>query len=190
MTFQRKKGILIACLFFLVFASCIKTQYKSLKDKQIESGRVENDIFFGIQFGLSSKDFYKYCWDLNKKGLLRESSDNAKVEKKLAGDLDSVYIRFYPEFKQDKLYNMKCEFMFSSWAPWNSRLNSDSLLVEVKNYFNSWYGENEYLELSLDDNKEMKFWVSIEGNRRLLIFKGDDSSVKAIITDLTALDNE
>ena len=42
-------------------------EYDSLVKKELSSNKKVNDIFWGINLGMTNKDFYVHCWNLNKK---------------------------------------------------------------------------------------------------------------------------
>ena len=65
------------CLYFalmLLIAACDtgkKKTYSELVKQGLGKGVREDSLFLGIYLGMSSKDFYGHCWELNKKGVIR-----------------------------------------------------------------------------------------------------------------------
>jgi hypothetical protein len=175
-------------LLLLLFASCRQSgmdHYESLVKKELKSNKKVNDIFFGISFGMTSKDFFMHCWDLNKKGIFTDGSNNTAVLYKLNhNELNHPgELNFYPEFHEGKIYRMGARFQYPGWAPWNKNLYSDSLLTDVVNLYKKWYPSgNPFIKIS--DEKKGTIYVKVDGNRRIIIGRYDDQQVKADYTDL------
>jgi hypothetical protein len=67
------KQILVAGMAILLIglASCGSSdirEYEKLVDKELASNKRYDSIFLGIYLGMTNKDFYQHCWDLNKQG--------------------------------------------------------------------------------------------------------------------------
>jgi hypothetical protein len=159
-------------------------RYTKLVRKERESSKVVNEIYFGISLGMSSKDFYAHCWEMNKKGLFKDGPGNTcviyqleKQELKYPG-----FMTFYPEFKEGTIYSLWTKFEYSGWMPENKRLSSDSLLPEVIKLYQKWYPDgNPFMKIV---NKEKgDAWVKVDGNRRILLRKYDDMDVKVDYVD-------
>ncbi|MBX2945448.1 MAG: hypothetical protein KF725_06420 [Cyclobacteriaceae bacterium] len=154
------------------------------------SGIRYDSIFLGIKFGMSQKDFYTHCWELNKQGLILQGPSNLSVQYRLDTTLmrSDTYMWFYPDFQDGELNRMPVEFSYLAWAPWNPMLSSDSLLMDVKQLLERWYG-SEFIYLENKD-KTKKLWVMVMGNRRIRLFIKNASTVGADITDLYRVKNE
>jgi hypothetical protein len=133
---------------------------------------------------MSSKEFYAACWEMNKKGLIMQGPGNLSVQ----WQLDSTQMRsltymwFYPEFKNDSIYKMPVEFQYIYWSPVYQPLSVDTLLVDVKNLFERWYG-GSFIYAESDDGSQ-KVWVKVDGNRRIRLYKKNISTVRAEFLDL------
>ncbi len=79
---------------------------------------------------------------------------------------------------------MPVRFVYSGWAPWNKKLTSDSLQVDVLN------GIKSIMEMILWKLKHPErgiAYVKINGNRRISIFKEDELHVWAVFTDMLVI---
>lgn len=159
--------------------------YESLKKKELAKGQRVDSLFLGIRLGMSSKQFYGYCWEMNKKGLFTDGESNTAVLYQLnKHELNySASMNFYPEFHQDKIYKMGVSFQYDAWAPWNSHLSSDSLYADVVKLYKKWYSiGNPFIEIS--DKEKGTIYVKVDGNRRITIGKYNEFYVKVDYTDL------
>ncbi|WP_026953239.1 hypothetical protein [Algoriphagus mannitolivorans] len=169
-------------LAILVLFSC-KTEYEKLEERELSSGKQVNELFLGLELGMTRKDFFQTCWDLNKQGLLTNGPTELSVEyspKMPSGN--TAKMRFYPRFEQDKIYLMPIEFQYEGYAPWNEELNVDNLRDDVIALFEEWYGPG-FLEVSNEDKTKVVF-VKMDGNRRIRIFKKTLAIVRVEISDL------
>lgn len=158
--------------------------------REMASGIRQDSLFFGFYFGMPSKDFYKHCFALNKKGWLRQGATNQTVFAKVT-ELDyPASMDFYPTFLEDKIAGMPVTFAYDSWAPWNKHLSADSLKVNVVGLMEKWYGPgfirvknpNKYAGSRGDA------FVKVDGNRRISIYNLDDTKVQVDFIDLTQKD--
>src|SRR5689334_23552422 len=125
-------------------------RYTKLVRKERDSGKVVNDIYFGISLGMPSKDFYMHCWDMNKKGMFKDGPGNTCVLYNLdKGELKRTgFMTFYPEFKDGTIYSLWTKFEYSGWMPSNKQLSSDSLLPDVIRLYEKWYPDgNPFLKI-------------------------------------------
>jgi hypothetical protein len=159
-------------------------RYTVLLRKERESSKVVNDIYFGISLGMPSKDFYTYCWEMNKKGMFKDGPGNTcvmyqldKKELKYPG-----FMTFYPEFKDGTIYSLWTKFEYSGWMPWNKQLSSDSLLPDVIRLYEKWYPTGNRF-MKIENLEKGDAWVKVDGNRRILIRKYDDMDVKVDYVD-------
>ena len=174
-------GLLLACLI-LAIPSC-KTEYQKLEEKELASGKVENELFLGLELGMTKRDFFESCWELNKQGKLVNGGSELSVVYQL--ELPSgnpAKMQFYPKFHEDKIYLMPMEFSYEGWAPWNEDLSAEHLLEDTIAQLEEWYGEG-FIEVANEDRTQVAF-VKLDGNRRIRVFKKHISSVRAEIVDL------
>ncbi len=177
---------LLPCAFFL--ANCTDSgfrQYETLMKNEIESGKRADSIFFGIFFGMTNKQFFTYCWEMNKKGIFTDGENNMYVLYKLKNNelKHRTSMNFYPDFYQNKIYKMRVNFQYDAWAPWNKQLYADSLLPDVLQLYKAWYRQGNPF-IKIDDKEKGTLYVKVDGNRRITIGRYDDMLVKVDYTDL------
>lgn len=180
------KYIVFIFLFMcVVVMSCRQSSYDRMEERELSRNVRYDSIFLGVHFGMIRKDFYTSCWELNKKGLIMQGPGNLSVQYELdTTQLKSkAFMRFYPNFQDDKLSEMPVEFTYEAWAPWNQHLSADSLLIDVKNLFERWYGGT--FTLFENPEKNLKIWARVDGNRRIRLYVKNISTVKAEFVDLT-----
>lgn len=175
--------LFLLLIMVLVMVGCgKKAQYDRLVERELASGVRNDSLFFGIYFGMTSKEFYTHCWELNKEGLIRQGDHNLSVEHQFKGLDHTAKMNFYPNFYEDRIYEMPVKFQYNAWAPWNKHLWSDSLQMAVLELMEEWYGEG-FMEVKHPEHGSA--FVKVDGNRRITIFKKGESDVYTIFTDLT-----
>ena len=191
---MRSMGVICFSIFLMMLSSCGDADlqaYKKLVKKETESGKRVDSLFFGIHFGMTSKEFYAHCWELNKKGIFTDGLNNMAVLYKLNHNelKHEASMNFYPEFYENKIYKMPVTFQYVSWAPWNKNLFADSLKEEVLQLYKKWYpGGNEFLKM--DDEEKGTIYIKVDGNRRITIGRYNDLQVKVDYTDLSVKEKE
>ena len=157
------------------------SEYKRMEARELASGERHDSLFLGIYLGMSSKDFYAHCWEMNKKQLIKEGMNNSSVQYIPRELKHPGKMYFYPKLWEDKIYEMPIVFSYDAWAPWNKELFADSLQQDVRRMFEAWYGEG-FIEIS--HPKRGVAFVKMDGNRRISIWKEDDQQVRASFTDV------
>lgn len=172
-------------LFSIVFSisGCSpRTNYERRLKQELASGVRCDSLFFGFYLGMPEKDFYLRCWQLNKKGLFRQSSTNTTVEYYTKDELKNPgTMNFYPKFIQGKISEMPVQFHYKGWAPWNKKLSSDKLQDDILNWYKKVYGGG-FIRVKHPEHGIA--YVKVDGNRRITIFKADDLHVWAVFTDM------
>ena len=160
------------------------SEYSRLVKNELAKGKRVDSLFMGIYLGMNSKAFYSHCWDLNKKGLFTNGSNNTSVLYKINKGLKhSVSMNFYPDFYEDKIFVMRTSFEYDGWAPWNKSLYADSLLPDILQLYKKWYPSgNDFIKIK--DQDRGVIYVKVDGNRRIIMGSFDDKLVKVDYTDL------
>lgn len=164
-----------------------KTEYDLVKEKELASGKIEEDLFLDIRFGMGRKEFYGTCWEHNKNGILVNGDHYLQIQylpKVSSGK--SVVMNFYPEFEEDKLFFMPMEFGYTQWFPGNEEFTNEKLIVDVVDLLESWYGDG-FFEVS-DKDKKISAMVKIDGNRLIRVFKKNINTIRVEILDLRVKD--
>lgn len=177
--------LILLTLTILTAISC-QSKYEKMESRELKSGKIANEIFLGLELGMSQKAFYEICWDLNKKGILSNGPSELSVEYtvEMPSEL-TAKMRFYPKFEEKKITQMQVEFSYEGWAIWNENLAVEKLREDVVKLFEKWYGP-EFIEVSNADKSQIVF-VKVDGNRRIRVFKKQISIVRAEIVDLNNL---
>lgn len=181
------KNILAIVVVSIGLWSCSSTpkdEYSRLVKKELAKGIRKDSLFLGINFGMTSKEFFGYCWELNKKGILTDGSNNTMVLYKMDSALKyPASMNFYPDFHENKIFHMRVTFQYNAWAPWNKAQFSDSLLPDVLRLYHQWYpAGNPFIEMK--DSTKGTIYVKVDGNRRIIVGRQDDMIVRADYTDL------
>jgi len=159
-----------------------KARYDRMVQRELSSGIRNDTLFFGIYFGMTTKEFYAHCWKLNKEGLIRQGEHNLSVEHDFDELKHTAKMNFYPNFIEEKIYEMPVQFQYTGWSPWSKHMWSDSLQLDVLNLLQDWYGEG-FMEV--EHSKHGSAFVKVDGNRRITLFKMGLEEVYVIFTDLS-----
>ncbi|RMG73575.1 MAG: hypothetical protein D6722_03550 [Bacteroidetes bacterium] len=169
--------------------ACQGSAYERTLARELASGERYDSLFLGIHFGMSARDFYGHCWKLNQDSLIRQGPNNLSVQYIFEeGFRDRMFMNFYPNFTNDTariIWEMPVLFSYEAWAIWSKEYWSDSLLPEVLDLFDDWYG-GEFIKIEHPDKGVA--YVKVQGNRRVIVRRQDDQYVKAVITDMLAKD--
>jgi hypothetical protein len=171
-------------LIFIGLSSC-QSQYDQTVKKEMASGRSIETLKFNLAFGDTKKEFFAKCWELNKKGLIKQGPKNQYVayELKKKG-APSITHLFYGIFNEEqKMVGLDMEFSYDGWSPWTPLLQSDKLLFVAMDTLKNWYPGNDFFLLK---NKKLKTntYVKIDGNRQIIIHTQGDKDVKVTLEDL------
>ena len=92
-------------------------------------------------------------------------------------------MNFYPDFYNNTIAKMRASFQYDAWAPWNRKLFSDTLLPKVLEMYKKWYDKGNPF-IKIEDKERGIIYVKVDGNRRIIIGKPDDMTVRVDYTDL------
>jgi hypothetical protein len=180
----------IAWLLPFLIAGCLipgctpKARYERMLKHELANGIRHDSLFMGLYLGMPEKDFYTHCWNLNKKGLIRQGEGNVSVEYKMKDELKyPAIMNFYPAFSEGKISEMPVKYKYSGWGPGNKTLSSESLQLDILRYYEKIYGGGF---LAAKNRLYGNAYVKIDGNRRISIYKNDDLYVYAVFTDMLA----
>lgn len=176
--------ILYLIVFLNIAMACQpKTEYERVKEQELASGRIVENLFLDLKFGMARKDFFTTCWEWNKKGVLTNGSHVLQV--KYSPEMPSgkeTEMFFYPEFENDKLYFMPIELRYPGWSPTSPETTNEKLLSDVVGLMENWYGPG-FFEVK-DKSGQIRVWVKIDGNRLIRIFIKNRTSVRVEMLDL------
>ena len=163
---------------------CQTNPYISLERKELLSGVRYDSLFLGVEFGMTSKEFYAHCWDLNRKKLVSQGPSNNSVRYLIPTESvgQNIEMLFYPVFNKDTVYEVNTTFSYTAWAPWNKETSAEYLMDEIKGLLSDWYAA-EFYEIKNPKNKS-KLFATVNGNRRIAITKVSEREVRARFTNI------
>lgn len=170
---------------FVVFAinNCSQEpDFDELVRQGTNSGIENNELFLRYELGMTRDDFFAVSWEMNKEEII---SGLVKIEYEF-DELKSTALKsFYPEFNNDRISKMPVYIHYTSWAPWNRDLSSDSLVVDLKEYY-----ENNHKAHFKDvyvPSIEKNALVSVRGNQAILIYPISDMVARLEFMDLNSI---
>jgi hypothetical protein len=173
--------------FILCLVACKNEPKLSIQDiekREMARGVRYDSLLLGLSLGMPAKEFYLRCWDLNKQGIIREGNTNMTVMYKLTEGLKyQAYLNFYPNFYNDKIYEMPYVISYVGWSPWRTDNQPESLQLDVVKLLEKWYGTGF---IRVYDLKRGLTFVKVDGNRRIKVMQKPEMYVEVIITDLIA----
>jgi hypothetical protein len=175
--------VIAFALVLTVFGACqLQTPYQKMEARELASGIRHDSLFLGFYLSMPRKDFYKYCWDMNKQGILTGSAGAS-----IFYMLDSTKMRgttkmdFYPRFELDSVTVMPIKFSYEAWAPWAKKYSVDSLMPDVINLLERWHGKGF---IKIEVPKKPTIYAKVDGNRRITVAPMDLHFVLVTYTDL------
>ena len=176
-------------MFSLLYWGCMRdsgsAKYDQLVKSELSGGKHVDSIFWGIHFGMTGKEFFAYCWEMNKKGLFTDGESNTAVLYRLDhNELNyPASMNFYPDINNNKITKMGATFKYDGWAPWNKQMFSDKLLTDVLHLYQKWYPAGNPF-FAVNKPGKSTIYVKVDGNRRIILGVQNDMTVKADYTDL------
>ena len=178
--------IILVIYLVLSAASCSdSSKYRSLVERELAKEVRNDSLLQGIKFGMSRREFFSHCWELNKKGLFKAGAGNTTVFFEMERNKKTYYVNFYPKFIEDKIVELPVEYTYPAFAPWNPKYSLDALQKEIRDFYIGEFGDN-YLEIPSKNNENGNAYVWVDGNRRLSVYKNImRNSVTALYFDLS-----
>ena len=179
------RPLLYSAMGIIMYTACDQSAsaYVAMEARELARNERFDSLFFGLYLGMPSKDFYTHCWELNKKGLIKQGASNTSVYYEVPDFKHPAGMDFYPKFHNGKIAEMPIEFNYTAWAPWNKHLFADSLKLEVHSLMEKWFGTG-FIKIENPYKIGGDALVKIDGNRRISIYNTDDSKVFVDIVDL------
>lgn len=185
---MRKKGLIFTLGIVLGLMACQpKSEYQKLKETELATGVVHDTLFAGISFSMTKKDFFDYCWKMNKEGIFMNGTGSQVLYEVTEDFSRPTNLTFYPKYVDGKMLEMPMEFQYQDWALWNEETKNERLIEEVMEVMLDWYGGNDFFEVKNED-ESISVWVKIDGNRQIRVGRKSISSALVTITDLRLLE--
>ncbi|MCY4000140.1 MAG: hypothetical protein OXF06_00805 [Bacteroidetes bacterium] len=171
-------------------AACQQTsEYQQMVERESLRTDTVNTLFLNYELGMSRQAFFDSSWALNRRGLVSHGPNNRNVQLKLPDEFhhESTML-YYPDFVDDLVAQMRVRFSYDGWAPWNRHLWADSLIFDVHDLMEDWYGSGFILqERSTPTMDTTPEFIKIDANRHITIQRDSDREVLVKITDIRAM---
>lgn len=179
---MKERLIIILLAAFAVNSCSPRAEYDRRLSRELGKGIRQDSLFLGLYLGMPEKEFYLHCWNLNKKGLIKQGSTNTTVEYQIKNQLNyPAVMDFYPKFNEGRISELPVRIKYKGWTPWNKKVSSENLEKDVLRWYEKTYGRGF---IKVDHPERGTAYVKIDGNRRITIFRGDELYVWALFTDL------
>lgn len=164
-------------------------------ETELAAGRaattVTDDIFLGLELGMTDQQFFDRCTQLNKERLITMGAGGNRVNYKMKDALSRpATLTFYPAFSEDRpriIDAMDIEVVFDDWAPWNKDAHTPQLMADLLTWTRRKFGEDAYV---VPHPKFKKVIVHLQDNRRVMFWAKDNATVRGRVTDLRKLPEE
>ena len=180
------KHFIFLLLCFTMFAC--ESEYSRTVKKELQSGKVYEDLILGLKMGQTQKEFYDHCWQLNKEEVISQGPGNRFAQKIIRLDSTDqnspkVIMLFYGIFDEDLImHGMHMKMSYVKWSPWAKDYQSDILLENLQAKYMKEYGGNPFIETTIDE--KVKAYTKVDGNRQILLYPTSDKDVTVKIQDL------
>ncbi|MBN8575757.1 MAG: hypothetical protein J0L66_02400 [Cytophagales bacterium] len=156
-------------------------------NRLIDSKRISSkydSLVLDVRFGMERKEFFDYCWEMNRQKILTHGPTNQNVEYEFQGVKDKIIMRFYPSFYEERVYELPVTYTYQAWAPWNKEYDSEHLLVEILDLYKRVYG-NDFKSIVHPTMGEV--FYKFDKYRRINIFLRDEQFVQVVFSDMRVL---
>lgn len=161
-------------------------EYHSLVNRELATNVKRDTLLLDLRFGMTQREFFTHCWELNKEGIVKEGATNSTVHFQIEKFGKKYDVNFYPVFYEGRIVGLPVEYSYTVFSPWNSDYSLDLLFEEIMNIYRSDYGD-DFLKI---ESKERIAYVRVDGNRRISIFNNiNRNNVTALYFDLSSEKN-
>ena len=95
--------------------------YDSLRERELARPDTLRELFLAYELGMSRQAFYDSSWALNRAGIVMQGPQNQNVQYLLPNTLPyPATMLFYPDFQDDKVFQMRVRFSYDHWGPLDS----------------------------------------------------------------------
>ncbi len=166
-------GFLLTLMFLMGCEDSPEEQYLKWEKQELATGLRYDSLFMGIYFQMPQKKFREHCYQLNLDGKFKQGGkkNTIWVEYKMEEEMDyPAAINFYPTFENDVITEMNAAIYYDDHAVFRDGIfESDSLLMDVLNLMDEWYGKGFVLIKSPVFYQE-DVYVKVTGNRRITVY--------------------
>lgn len=179
--------LLVFATGVVCFISCNKKQsYKDIVAFEMDRGVKYDSLFNGLYFGMPMDDFYQHSFVMNQKGIFFQNNFNVEViiyyDDVFSSPVDFV---FFPEGSNHTIQKIKGTYVFRKWSPFTKQYNSGTLLEEVKEKLQEFYGGREFIKIKHPQKHWPYAYAKIDGNRKIILSRTfDDQKVEVYFENL------
>ncbi|THH41627.1 hypothetical protein [Neolewinella litorea] len=190
-----KPTLFLCCLMLLGFCwSCQPKdespvgRYRSAVTEGLNADLEARETVLGLNLGITDTAYFDRCTELNRQQLITMGRGGTEADHLMENDLDRpAKLSFRPIFTQQNpriVQAMQTEFIYQDWSPWNKAAYAENLLPDVADYLSRTLS-TEFIEL--EHPQHGRTFASVDGSRLVALWKVDDTSVTAMIVDLSSL---
>lgn len=167
----------------ILLTNCTQEQdFDTMVHQGIRSGVENNELFLNYELGMTRDDFINISWKHNKE---KKITGLVKIDYELEGLKNRAFMQFYPDFKDNRISKMPVDVHYAAWAPWNNQFSSDSLVVDLVEFYEEKFQTAfNYVYVPYIDKNA---YVSVEGNRAITIYPSTEMVARVDFLDLKAL---
>jgi hypothetical protein len=183
---------MLAIVVVLIATGCAgspEEQYREREQEELNKGIRNDSLFLGLYLRMSREEFREYCFNMNLKGKFKQGGRKNWywVESKLDHSDYPAAITFYPAFLNDSISEMHAAIYYDNAKFRDGTFESDSLMQDVLNILDRWYGKETFRIKSPLFYKE-DVYVKVNGNRRITIYPdASGQMVNLWFVDLTTI---
>ena len=172
---------------FSFFGCNSSSSYTKLVNKELKSGKIENNLFLGFQFGMTKDQYFDRCSVLNKEKIIVSGGRNFSPEQILVPknqEEKKIKMSFFGTFDNQRILNgFDIQFNFLGWSDWNIDYQSPVLLDQIKDSILTWFPGNDFIQVKIDESVKTAY-VKIDGNRRVVMYTMNSKDVVVKINNL------
>ena len=169
-----------------------EAKYKVYEKKELAKKIREDSLFKGLYLKMPFKEFRTYSFDMNVKGHFKQGGQKSPnwVQCKLEEMTYPATLTFYPQFKSDSINEMNAAIYYENAKFKDGIFEKDSLLLDVLNLMDKWYGGKTFKIKSPNFYKE-DIYVKVKGNRRITVYPDASGQIINLwYVDLTNLNED
>lgn len=169
-----------------------EAKYKHFEKMELAKGMRYDSLFKGLYLKMPFKEFRTYSFDMNIKGKFKQGGQKSPnwVQSELNEMSYPATLTFYPQFKKDSINEMNAAIYYENATFNDGIFESDSLMLDVLNLLDTWYGGKTFKIKSPNFYKE-DVYVKVNGNRRITVYPDASGQIINLwYVDLTNLKEE
>ncbi len=192
---MKANGLIVFMVIVLAIISCKESpenEYIRLQEAELASGIRYDSLFEGLYFSMERQEFMNYCYQMNLQGKFKQGGikNSSWVECALENEMKHpAVINFFPKFTHERITEMQAAVYYNNTTYENKIFNNDSLLHDVLNMMENWYGGPEFIKIKSPYFFKDDVFVKVNGNRRITVYEDQSGQmINLWYVDLLAQD--